>query len=107
MFDQAVVNDVESKLQPVGNAQLVKEVVQAILDRMFAKEKLLANFPVVIALHHQLNDLFFAVAQQRLVPPRAAVGVFGEGPHHFGRIGIVQPNFAVVDPLFRLRKHFR
>src|SRR5579875_3230034 len=47
---QAVVNGVESQLEPVGNAQLVEDVVQMILHGLFRDEHLLSNLLVLVAL---------------------------------------------------------
>ena len=64
------MNGVKSKLQAVGDAKFVEDVVQVIFDSLFADEELSPDLFIPIALRHQLHDLFFAIAQQRLIPPR-------------------------------------
>ena len=71
LVDQAVVDGVEGKLQAVGNAELIEDVVQVILDGLLADEELFADFLVAVALRDQLDDLLFAVAEQRLIAARA------------------------------------
>ena len=39
MFDQVLVNGIESKFQPVGDSQLVEDIMQTILNRQFGDEK--------------------------------------------------------------------
>src|SRR5580698_6306041 len=57
---QALVNGVERQLQAVGNAELVENVVQMILHRLFADEHFLGHFLVLISLRDQRNDLALA-----------------------------------------------
>src|SRR6266567_3288671 len=71
MINEPVMNRVQRKLEPVGNSQLVKNIVQMVLDRLLGDEKFFANFLVSKTLCHQLNDFFLAVAQQRLFAPRS------------------------------------
>src|SRR5487761_173549 len=68
LIDQAVMNRVQSKLESVGNTQLIEDVVQMIFDCLLADEKLLADFSVTEALRHQLHNFLFAVAEQWFVP---------------------------------------
>src|SRR6266478_5766521 len=91
-----MVNGVEGKLQAVGNAELVEDIVQVIFYRLFADEKLFADFLVAEALRDELHDFLFAVAQQGLFAARAGFRGFGESLHDFGGHAVVQPDFAGV-----------
>ena len=62
-FNQAVVNCIKGKLQPIGNAELVKDVMQVILDGLPADEEFFAGLLVAVALGHELNDFFFTIAE--------------------------------------------
>ena len=99
MFDQAVVNGIESKFQPVGDAKFVEDVMQVIFDRLFADEEFSRDLFVPATLRHQLHDLLFAIAEQCFIPARPFVGTLAESLHHLGGDVIVQPNFAAVDPV--------
>ena len=70
------MNRVEGKFQAVGDAELIENIVQVILHGLLADEKLFADFPVAKALRDELHDLFFTVAQQRLIAPRTASAEF-------------------------------
>jgi hypothetical protein len=67
VFDEALVNGIESKFQPVGNSQLVEDIMQTILDRQFGDEKFFPDLLVPVTLRHQLHDHFFAIAEQRRI----------------------------------------
>ena len=43
-FDQVVMHGVEDELEPVRDAELVKDVMKMIFDCLFANEEVLANF---------------------------------------------------------------
>ena len=94
LVNQAVVNRVEGKLEPVGNAELIKNIVQVILYGLLADEELFADFLVAEPLGDELNDFFFAIAEERLFAARAGFGGFRKGLHDFGGHAIVEPNFA-------------
>ena len=70
------MNRVQREFEPVGNAEFVEDIVQVIFYSLLADEKFFADFLVAISLSHQLHDLFFAVAQQRLLAARAASELF-------------------------------
>ena len=74
MVDQTVMDGVEGEFEAVGNTKLVKDVVQVILDGLLGNEKLFADFLVAKSLSDQLNDLFFAVGEQRFFTARAGFG---------------------------------
>ena len=77
-FDHVVVNGVKSKLQPIRDAKFVEDVMQVIFDSLFADGQLSAYLLVTVALRHQMHDLLFTLAQQRLLPLRSAIGAVGE-----------------------------
>src|SRR5579863_1875280 len=66
LVDEAMVDGVESELEAIGDAELVENIVQVVFHRLFADEKLLADFAVAEALRDELNDFLFAVAEERL-----------------------------------------
>ena len=51
------MDGVEGEFEAVGDAELVENVVQVVLHRLLADEKLLADLAVVEALRHELNEL--------------------------------------------------
>src|SRR5260370_40840382 len=63
LMDEAMVDGVEREFEAVGNAELVENVVQVILDRLLADKKLFADFLVAETLRDELHDFFFAVAE--------------------------------------------
>jgi hypothetical protein len=73
LINEPVMDGVERQLQAVGDAQFVEDIVQVILHSLFRNEKFLAYLLVAESLRHQLDDLFFAVAQQRLLAPRTGL----------------------------------
>ena len=74
MVDQAVMDCVECEFQAVGDAELVKDVVKVILDGLLGDKKFFADFLVAKSLSDQLNDLLFAVGEQRFFTARAGFG---------------------------------
>jgi hypothetical protein len=94
LIDESVVNGVESEFEAIGNAELVENIVQVIFYGLLADEKFFADFLVAETLGDELNDFFFAVAEERLFAARAGLGRFRESFHDFGSHAIVEPNFA-------------
>ena len=99
LVDEAVVDGVESEFEAIGNAKLVEDIVQVIFYGLLADEKFFADFLVAEALGDELNDFFFAVAEERLFAARAGLGRFRESFHDFGGHSIVEPDFAGIYPL--------
>jgi hypothetical protein len=97
LVDESVVDGVESEFEAIGNAKLVENIVQMILYSLLADEKFFADLLVAEALGDELNDFFFAVAQEWLFAARARLGRFGESFHDFGSHAIVEPDFAGVN----------
>src|SRR5207237_3264015 len=62
-----LVDGVERQLQPVGNAQLVEDVVKVVLHRLLADEHLLGHFLILESLRDQHHDLTLALAERRTV----------------------------------------
>jgi hypothetical protein len=99
LVDEAVVDGVESEFEAIGNAKLVENIVQVIFYGLLADEKFFADFLVAETLGDELNDFFFAVAEERLFAARAGLGRFGESFHDFGGHAIVEPDFAGVNAM--------
>jgi hypothetical protein len=97
LVDEAVVDGVESEFEAIGNAKLVEDIVQVIFYGLLADEKLFADFLVAEALSDELNDFFFAIAEERLFAARAGLGRFRESFHDFGGHSIVEPDFASMN----------
>ena len=93
------MDGVEGEFEAVGNAELVEDIVQVVLDGLLGDEKFFADFLVAEALGDELDDFFFAVAEQRLFAARAGLGGFGEGFHDLGGHAIIEPDFAGVDAM--------
>jgi hypothetical protein len=98
---------VQRQFQAVRDAQLVENVVQVILHRLFADEQFLPNLFIAEALRHELHDLFFAVTQQWFLASRPGLCSFGESLHHFGGHAIVEPDFACIYSLNTLNQQVR
>ena len=62
-FHQAVMDAVERQLQAVGNAQLVVDLAQIILDHLLGGADLLGDFLVAHALRHARDNQQFLVAE--------------------------------------------
>jgi hypothetical protein len=73
VINKPVVNGIKSQLQAIGNAQLVKDIMQVIFDGLLGNEELFADFLVAEALRHQLHNFFFAVAEKRLFAARTGL----------------------------------
>src|SRR5690348_1930217 len=65
-----------------------------ILDRLLGNEEFLADFFVAETLSNQLNDFFFAVAEQWLFAARTGFGRFRKRLHDFRGHAIVEPDLA-------------
>src|SRR5215469_974957 len=94
-----MVNGVEREFEAVGHAEFVEDVVEMIFDGLFGDEKLFPDFLVAEALSDELNDFFFAVAEQRFFSARASFGRLRESLHYFGSHAIVEPDFASVNAM--------
>ena len=100
------MDGVEGEFEAVGDAELVEDVVEMILDGLLGDEKLFADFFVAKALGNELNDFFFAVAEQRLFAARTGLAGFRERLHDLGGHAIVQPDFAGVDAMNAFNEQF-
>jgi hypothetical protein len=73
--------------------------VEVVFYGLFGDEEFFADFFVAEALGDELDDFFFAVAEQGLFAAGAGFGGFGEGFHDFGGHAIVEPDFSGVDAM--------
>jgi len=96
MVDEAVVDGVEGEFEAVRDAELVEDVVEMILDGLLGDEKFFADFLVAEALGDELDDFFFAIAEEGLFAARAGFAGLGKGFHDFGGHAVVEPDFAGV-----------
>jgi hypothetical protein len=71
LVDEAVVDGVKRELEAIGHAEFVEDVVKVIFHRLFADEKLLADFLVAETLSDELHDFFFAIAEKGFFAARA------------------------------------
>src|SRR5713226_9067041 len=108
---QALMNGVECDLQPVRDPQLVEDVVQVVLDGLFADEHFLGHFLVFIALGDQLYYLPLALAEGRTLAGLAgtAANLTGrsELPHDGRRSVRIQPDLASMYLADALHNQFR
>src|SRR6266849_5986435 len=93
---EPVMYGVQRQFEAVGDAEFVEDIVQVVLNGLFGDEKFFADFLVAEALGDELNDFFFAVAEQRLFAARTGFAGLRERFHHFGGHAIVEPDFAGV-----------
>jgi len=70
LVDQSVVDGVQREFKAVGDAELVENIVEMILDGLLGDEKFFADFFVAESLRDELHNFFFAVAEQRLFAAR-------------------------------------
>src|SRR5713226_2706568 len=87
---------IQRQLEAVGDAELVKNIVQMVFDGLLGDKKLFADFLVAEALRDKLDDFFFAVAEQRLFAARAGFAGLREGLHDLGGHAVIEPDFAGV-----------
>src|SRR3989449_10582730 len=97
--NQSVVDGVEGQLEPVRNPELVENVMEVVLDGVFADEELFPDFLVPVALGNQLDDFLLAVAEQALFAARAVVGGLGKSLHHLRGYVVVEPDLAGMHPI--------
>jgi hypothetical protein len=96
MIDEAVVDGVESEFEAVGDAKLIENIVEMVLDGLLGDEEFFADFFVAKTLRDELNDFFFAVAKQGLFAARAGFAGFRKRFHDFRSHAVVEPDFAGV-----------
>jgi hypothetical protein len=92
-----MVDGVERQFQAIGNAEFVENIVQVVFYGLLADEELFADFLVPETLGNELNDFFFAIAEERLFAARTGLGRFREGLHDFGSHAVIEPDFAGVN----------
>jgi hypothetical protein len=96
LVDQSVMYRIQREFEAVGDAEFVEDVVQMVFDGLLGDEKFLADFLVAEALGDELDDFFFAVAEQGLFAARAGFAGLRKRFHDFGGHAIVEPDFAGV-----------
>ena len=99
LLNQSVVDGVEGQFEPVRNPELVENVMEVVLDGLFADEELSPDFLVPVALGNQLDDLLLAVAEQGLFAARAVVGGLGKSLHHLRGHVVVELDLAGMHPI--------
>src|SRR5258708_1053971 len=77
-----------------GDAALVEDVMHMVFDGLLGDEKFFTDFLVAEALRDELNNFFFAVAEQRLFAARAGFAGLRKRLHDFGGHAVVEPDFA-------------
>jgi len=87
---------IQGEFEAVGDAKFVEDVVEMVFDGLFGDEKFFADFFVAEALGDELDDFFFAVAEQGLFAARAGFAGLRKRFHDFGGHTIVEPDFASV-----------
>jgi hypothetical protein len=78
LFGQPLLNGIKSKLQAVGDSQLVDDIMQTRIDRHLGDEKFFPDLFIPVTLRHQLHDRSFGIAQQRLIPAGPVLRVLSE-----------------------------
>ena len=63
--DRAALIDAIRRIQPVRNTQLIENIVQMILHRLFADEHPLGHFLILETLRHQDDNLPLALTERR------------------------------------------
>jgi hypothetical protein len=96
LVDQSVMYRIQREFEAVGDAEFVEDVVQVVLDGLLGDEKFFADFFVAEALGDELDDFFFAVAEEGLFAARAGFAGLRKRFHDFGGHAIVEPDFAGV-----------
>src|ERR1700730_8755746 len=99
LVDQPVVNGVQGQLEAVGDAELVKDIVQMVFDGLFGDKKLFADFVLPKALRDELHNFLLAVAEQRLFAAWPGFAGFRKGLHDLGSHAVIEPDFAGMDAM--------
>ncbi len=93
---KSVMYRIQREFEAVGDTELVEDIVEMVLNGLLGDKKLFSDFLIAETLGHELNDFFFAVAEQRLLAARAGLGRFRKRLHDFGGHAIVEPDFSCV-----------
>ena len=94
LIDQPMVNGVQRQFEAVGDAELVKDVMQMILYGLLTNKEFLADFLVAKALCDELHNFLLAVAEQRLFSARTGFAGLRESLHDLGSHAVIEPDFA-------------
>ena len=104
LVDQAMVDGVQGEFEAVGDAELVEDIVEMVLDGLLGDEKFFPDFLVAESLRDELHDFFFAVAEQRLFAARPGFRGLRKRFHDFGGHAIVEPDFSGVHAMNTLHQ---
>src|SRR5690348_2894066 len=74
---------------------------------LLADKEFFADFLVAETLGNELDDLFFAVAEERLFATGAGLGGFRESLHDFRGHAVIEPDFAGVHAMDAFNKQIR
>src|SRR5882724_8537577 len=74
LVDQSMVDRIQCEFEAVGDAELVENIMEMVLDGLLGDEKFFADFLVAESLRDELHNFFFAVAEQRLFAARPGFG---------------------------------
>src|ERR1700681_3536262 len=99
---KTLVNSIESELEAVGNTQLIEDIVQMVLDGLFADEHLFSHLFVLVSLGDKLDYLSLALAQRGSLTGFAGTGTatlagYRELSHHGGGSVRIQPDFSTMN----------
>jgi hypothetical protein len=88
------MDGVKRQFQAIGNAEFVEDIMQVVFYGLLADEELFADFLVPETLGNELNDFFFAIAEERLFAAWTGFRGFRERLHNFGGHAVIEPDFA-------------
>ena len=95
MVDQSVMDSVEGEFEAVGDAEFIENIMQMVLNRLFADKKLFPDFAVAETLGYELYNFFLAVTEQRFLATLAGFRGLLKRVDHLGGHAIVEPDFSV------------
>src|ERR1039457_4667749 len=91
---------VECQFEAVGDAELVKDVVQVILYGLLTDDEPFADFFVLKALGDELNDFYLAIAEERFFVTRTGFGRCRKGIDDLGGHAAIEPNFTSMHAMY-------
>ncbi len=69
------MNGVKGEFEPIGNTELIKDVVQVVLYSLLRDEHLLGNFLILVALSDQDDDLALTLTELGALPGGLSIGM--------------------------------
>src|ERR1700730_14476049 len=94
------MNCVERQFEAVGNAELVKDVMEVILYGLLANKELFADFLVLKALSDELDDFHLTVAEKRFFTTRTGFGGRRKDTDHLSGHVAIEPNFTSMYAMY-------